>query len=82
MPLIDMFYKRMLNFVYKCLTSESLLVNFIVRHGMTHGQMESAVGRNVLNCCLYGIIQTLKIFLRYNSSHVILIDTALRLNKT
>jgi hypothetical protein len=52
MPLIDMFYKRMLNFVYKCLTSKSLLVNFIVRHGITHGQMDSVVGRNVLNCCL------------------------------
>jgi hypothetical protein len=52
MPLIDMFYKRMPNFVYKCLTSESLLVNFIVRHGMTHGQMDSVVGRNILSCCL------------------------------
>jgi hypothetical protein len=52
MPLIDVFYKRMLNFVYKCLMSKSLLVNFIVRHGMTYGQMDSVVGRNVLNCCL------------------------------
>ena len=52
MPLDDMFYKRMINFVYKCLTSKSLLVNFIVRHGIIHGQMASVVGRNVINCCL------------------------------
>jgi hypothetical protein len=29
-----------------------LLVNFIVRHGMTYGQMDSNVGHNILNCCL------------------------------
>jgi hypothetical protein len=29
-----------------------LLVYFIVRHGMTYGQMDSVVGRNILNCCL------------------------------
>jgi hypothetical protein len=52
MPLIDMFYKRMLNFVYKYSTSKTLLVNFIVRHGMTYGQTDTVVGRNVLNCCL------------------------------
>ena len=52
MPLIDMFYQRMLNFVYKCLSSESLLVNFVVRHGILHGQTDSIVGRNILNCCV------------------------------
>ena len=51
MPLIDMFYQRMLNFVYKCLLSESLLVNIVVRHGILHGQTDSIVGRNILNCC-------------------------------
>lgn len=51
MPLEDMFYKRALNFVYKCLASKSSLVNFIVRHGMTCGLMNSIVGRNALNCC-------------------------------
>jgi hypothetical protein len=51
MPLVDMLYKRMLNFVYKCVTSESLLVNFIVRHGIAHGQMDSIVGRKVINFC-------------------------------
>jgi hypothetical protein len=43
----------MLNFMYKGLTSEPLLVKFIVRHGITHGQMDSIVGRNVLYCCLH-----------------------------
>ena len=43
---VDMFYKRMLNFVCLYLTSESLLVNVIVRHGITHGQMDSVAGRN------------------------------------
>jgi hypothetical protein len=57
LPLVDLFYKRMLNFVYRCLKSESLLVGFIVRHGMSSGEMDSLVGRNVLNCSL-----------RYNTS--------------
>ena len=52
MPLIDMFYQRMLNFVYKCLLSESLLVKFVVRHGILYGQTDSIVGRNILNCCV------------------------------
>jgi hypothetical protein len=40
----------MLNFVYGCLNSKSLLVNFIVRHGIQIGAMNSIIGRNVLNC--------------------------------
>jgi hypothetical protein len=46
-----MFYQRVLNFVYKCMSSESLLVNFAVRHGILHGQTDSIVGRNILHCC-------------------------------
>ena len=41
----------MLNCVHKCLLSESLLVNFVVRHGILHGQTDSIVGRNLLHCC-------------------------------
>ena len=52
LPLIDLFYKRMLNFVYRCLNSQSSLVNFVTRHGIFFGQMDSVVGRNVLNCSL------------------------------
>ena len=47
----------MLNFVYRCLRSESPIVNFTVRHGMSFGLMDSKIGRNVLNCSL-----------RYNTS--------------
>ena len=56
-PLVDLFYKRMLNFVYRCLRSVSPIVNFTVRHGMSFGLMDSTIGRNVLNCSL-----------RYNTS--------------
>jgi hypothetical protein len=64
LPLVDMFYKRMLNFVYRCLNSQSSLVNFVARFGILSGQMDSVVGRNVLNCSL-----------RYNTS----IDRILRM---
>jgi hypothetical protein len=50
LPLTDLLYKRMLNFVYRCLNSHSLLVNFITRHGILAGQMYSVLGRNVINC--------------------------------
>ena len=42
----------MLNFVYRCLNSQSSLVNFVTRHGMLSGQMNSVLGRNVINCSL------------------------------
>ena len=47
--MLDVFYMRMLNFVYSCLRSESSLINFMVRHGI-NGQMDSTIGRNILNC--------------------------------
>jgi hypothetical protein len=50
LPLLDMFYMRVVNFVHKCLRSESSLVNGIVRHGIIYGHMESTIGLNVLNC--------------------------------
>jgi hypothetical protein len=53
LPLFDLFYKRMLHFVYRCLNSQSSLFNFVTRHGIIlFGQMDSVVGRNVLNCSL------------------------------
>ena len=52
LPLADLFYKHMLNFVYRCLRSDSTLVSFIVRHGIFAGEMDSVIGRNVLNCSL------------------------------
>jgi hypothetical protein len=52
MPLVDLFYKRMLNLVYRCLNSQSSLVKFVARFGILSGRMDSVVGRNVLNCSL------------------------------
>ena len=49
-PLLDLFYKRMLKFVYRCLNSQSLVVNFIVRHSILFSRMNSTIGRNVLSC--------------------------------
>jgi len=45
--MLDMFYMRMVIFVYKCLRSESSLINGI---GIIYGQMDSIIGRNILNC--------------------------------
>ena len=52
LPLTDMFYKRMLNFVYRCLNSRSSLVKFVARYGLLYGQMDSVMGRNALDCSL------------------------------
>ena len=51
LPLRDLFYKRMLNLIYQCLNSQSPIVNFITRHSILFGRMNSTVGRNVLSCC-------------------------------
>ena len=64
LPLADLFYKRMLNFVYRRLRSDSNLVSFIVRHGIFAGEMDSVIGRNVLNLC--AIIRTLKRYVNLN----------------
>jgi len=50
LPLLNMFYMRMINFVYKCLRSESSLVIDVACHGIICGQMDSIIGSNVLNC--------------------------------
>ena len=50
-PLLDLFYKRMLKFVYRCLNSQSLIVNVIVRHSILFSRMNSTTGRNVLSGC-------------------------------
>jgi hypothetical protein len=50
LPLRDLFFKRMLNLVYQCLISQSPIVNFITRHSILFGRMNSTIGRNVLSC--------------------------------
>jgi len=52
LPLLDMFNMHIVNFVYKCLQSESSLVYGITRRGIICGQMDSIIGRNVINCSL------------------------------
>jgi hypothetical protein len=42
----------MLNFVYRCINSQSSLVNFVTHQGVFLGRMDSVVGQNVLNCSL------------------------------
>ena len=42
----------MLNFVHRCLTSESPLVCSFIRQAILHGQADSITGRNVLSCCI------------------------------
>jgi hypothetical protein len=49
--LIDLFYKRMLKFIYRCLNSQSFVVNFVIRHSILYCRMNSIVGRNILGCC-------------------------------
>jgi hypothetical protein len=44
------FYKRMFKFVYRCRNSQSLAVNFIVRHSVLLSRMNSTIGPNVLRC--------------------------------
>jgi hypothetical protein len=50
-PQIDLFYKRMLKFIYRCLNSQSFIVNFVTRHSILYCRMNSTVSRNILGCC-------------------------------
>jgi hypothetical protein len=52
LPLMDVFYKRMVSFVQRCLSSESLLVRSFITQAILYGQADSFSGRNVRNCCL------------------------------
>ena len=50
MPLRDLLFKRMLNLIFQCLNCQSPTVNFITRHSILFGLMNSTIGRNVLSC--------------------------------
>ena len=57
-PPLDLFYKRMLSFMHRCLNSQSLIVAFVARHAILHGAGESIMGRNIVNCALrYNVSQ-------------------------
>ena len=49
LPLRDLLLKRMLNLVYQCWNRP--IVNFIIRHSISFGRMNSTIGRNVLSGC-------------------------------
>ena len=36
LPLFDVFCKRSLNFIYRCLVSDNAVVRFVARHGVFH----------------------------------------------
>ena len=50
LPLRDLFFKRMLNLVHQCFNSQSPIVNFITRHSILFGRMNSTIVHNVLSC--------------------------------
>jgi len=51
-PLIDLLHKRMLKFTYRCLRSQSSVVNCVARHSILFCRMTSIMGCNATNCCL------------------------------
>ena len=51
LPLFDVFCKRSLNFINRCLVSDNVVVNFVARHGVFHSRMFSCIGRNFQFCC-------------------------------
>ena len=55
-PTFDFICNRSLNIVKSCLSSENIVVNSVVQHGVFFSRMCSGVGRNVQFCCeRYGI---------------------------
>ena len=51
LPLFDVFCKRSLNFINRCLVSDNAVVSFVARHGVFHSRMFSRIGRNFQFCC-------------------------------
>ena len=63
LPIFDLICLRSVNFLQKCVSSDSSVVNFISFHGISHGHSFSPIGRNTLFCCK-----------RYNVRYVTLFD--------
>ena len=51
LPLFDVFCKRSLNFIHRCLVSDNAVVSFVARHGVFHIRMFSCIARNFQFCC-------------------------------
>ena len=51
LPLFDLICHRSVNFLQNCVSSDSLVVNFISFHGIFFGRSFSPIERNTLFCC-------------------------------
>ena len=51
LPIFDLICVRLVNFLQKCVSSDSTVVNFISLHGILYGRSFSPIGRNILFCC-------------------------------
>ena len=51
LPIFDLICRRSVNFLQKCLSSDSLVVNFISFHGIFFGRSFSPMRRKALFCC-------------------------------
>jgi len=51
LPLFDVFCKRSLNFINRCLVSDNAVVSFVARHCVFQSRMFSCIGRNFQFCC-------------------------------
>ena len=51
LPIFDLICLHSVNFLQKCVSSDSSVVNFISFHGIFYGRSFSPIGRNALFCC-------------------------------
>ena len=51
LPIFDLICLRWVNFLEKCVSSDSSVVNFISLHGIFYGRSFSLIWRNTLFCC-------------------------------
>ena len=73
LPLFDVFCKRSLNFINRCLTlvSYNVVVSFVARHGVFHSRMFSCIGRNFQFCCNRYRLRACDLVNRAHYEHVI-----------
>lgn len=50
LPVFDEICKRSIFFMYKCLSHESELIRFVMRHGILFARTHSVIGSNVIFC--------------------------------
>ena len=50
LPVFDEICRRAILFIYKCMSHESELIRFIIRHGVSFARTRSVIGSNVIFC--------------------------------